>query len=106
MAKDLKDCLKERVLVLDGGMGTMIQTFNLTEEDYRGEFMKNTEVLQKGNNDLLCITRPEVIRSIHRKYLEAGADIIETCSFNAQRISMADYHLEPRSCSAGSSGGR
>lgn len=94
MAKDLKDCLKERVLVLDGGMGTMIQTFNLTEEDYRGEFMKNSEVLQKGNNDLLCITRPDVILSIHRKYLEAGADIIETCSFNAQRISMADYHLE------------
>ncbi len=90
----LQDTIKERVLILDGAMGTMIQQCGLTEEDFRGERFAHLPGLQKGNNDLLCLTRPEVIASIHRRYLAAGADIIETCSFNAQRISMADYGCE------------
>ena len=94
MKFDLKKELSSRILVLDGGMGTMIQQYGLTEEDYRGNFVPNSEVQQKGNNDLLCITRSDVISDIHNKYLEAGADIIETCSFNSQRISMADYKME------------
>lgn len=93
LMNDLKHCLEDRVLVLDGGMGTMIQEYHLSEADYRGEWLKDSNVIQKGNNDLLCITQPDIIRDIHRKYLEAGADIIETCSFNSQRISMADYGL-------------
>lgn len=94
MKYDLKDCLEKRILVLDGGMGTMIQRYKLKEEDYRGEFAKDSKILQKGNNDLLCITQPEIIKEIHREYLKAGADIIETCSFNSQRISMSDYEME------------
>jgi len=94
MEFDLKKELSSRILVLDGGMGTMIQQYGLTEEDYRGDFVPNSDVQQKGNNDLLCITRSDVISDIHNKYLEAGADIIETCSFNSQRISMADYKME------------
>ncbi len=94
MKYDLKDCLEKRILVLDGGMGTMIQRYKLKEEDYRGEFAKDSKILQKGNNDLLCITQPEIIKEIHREYLRAGADIIETCSFNSQRISMSDYEME------------
>lgn len=83
-----------RVLVMDGAMGTMIQNRNLTEEDFRGERFAAHSCPLKGNNDLLCITRPEIISDIHRKYLEAGSDFITTNTFNAQRISMADYHLE------------
>ena len=94
MKYDLKDCLEKRILVLDGGMGTMIQRYKLKEEDYRGEFAKDSKILQKGNNDLLCITQPDIIKEIHREYLKAGADIIETCSFNSQRISMSDYEME------------
>lgn len=94
MKFDLKKELSSRILVLDGGMGTMIQQYGLTEEDYHGNFVPDSEVQQKGNNDLLCITRSDVISDIHSKYLEAGADIIETCSFNSQRISMADYKME------------
>jgi 5-methyltetrahydrofolate--homocysteine methyltransferase len=75
-------------------MGTMIQQYNLSESDYRGQPFKDLSFQQKGNNDLLCLTRPDVINEIHEKYLEAGADIIETCSFNSQRISMSDYGLE------------
>lgn len=86
--------MAQRVLILDGAMGTMIQTFNLTESDYRGEKFKDLPGIQKGNNDLLTITRPDVIGEIHRRYLEAGADIIETNSFSSQRVSMADYHAE------------
>lgn len=86
--------LQERVLVIDGAMGTMIQRYRLTEEDYRGERFKNHPHDLKGNNDLLCITQPDIIKEIHRQYLEAGANIIETNTFNAQRISMVDYHLE------------
>ena len=91
---DLKAELKNRILILDGGMGTMIQKYKLTENDYRGERFKDSTFQQKGNNDLLCITKPNVIREIHEKYLIAGADIIESCSFNSQRISMADYGME------------
>ena len=90
----LHDIIKERILILDGAMGTMIQRLGLTEEDFRGERFTNLPGLQKGNNDLLCLTRPDVIADIHRRYLNVGVDIIETCSFNAQRISMADYGCE------------
>lgn len=86
--------LENRVLVLDGAMGTMIQRYNLKEEDYRGKKFKDHNIDLKGNNDLLCLTKPSVIKEIHKAYLEAGADIIETNTFNANRISMADYALE------------
>lgn len=86
--------IKKRILVLDGAMGTMIQQYNLTESDFRGERFKEVRGQLKGNNDLLCLTRPDVIEEIHRKYLEAGADIIETNTFNANRVSMADYHMQ------------
>ena len=75
-------------------MGTMIQQYGLTEEDFRGERFREVPGMLKGCNDVLCLTRPDVIADIHRKYLEAGADIIETNTFNATRVSMADYHLE------------
>ena len=90
----LHDIIKERILILDGAMGTMIQRLGLTEGDFRGERFTALPGLQKGNNDLLCLTRPDVIADIHRRYLSVGVDIIETCSFNAQRISMADYGCE------------
>lgn len=89
----LTSLVKERILILDGAMGTMIQQYHLTEEDYRGERFKNISGQQKGNNDALSITRPDIIQEIHRKYLEAGADIIETNTFSAQRVSMEDYHM-------------
>ena len=92
--QQLHDIIKERILILDGAMGTMIQRLGLTEEDFRGERFTALPGLQKGNNDLLCLSRPDVIADIHRRYLSVGADIIETCSFNAQRISMADYGCE------------
>ena len=92
--QQLHDIIKERVLILDGAMGTMIQRLGLTEGDFRGERFATLPGLQKGNNDLLCLTRPDVIADIHRRYLSVGVDIIETCSFNAQRISMADYGCE------------
>lgn len=94
MAKSIHDVIKERILILDGAMGTMIQAYKLQEEDFRNEALKDLPGQQKGNNDILSLTRPDVIREIHRKYLEAGADIIETNTFSAQRISMADYHAE------------
>ena len=90
----LKQLIDERVLILDGAMGTMIQRYNLSEQDFRGERFAEMPGQMKGNNDLLCLTRPDVIKGIHHKYLEAGADIIETNTFNAQRISMADYHMQ------------
>ena len=92
--QQLQDIIKERVLILDGAMGTMIQRLGLTEEDFRGERFVDLPGLQKGNNDLLCLSRPDAIADIHRRYLNVGVDIIETCSFNAQRISMADYGCE------------
>jgi len=93
----MSDILKEiqkRILVLDGAMGTMLQRYNFTEEDFRGERFKNFHVPLKGNNDLLSITQPEAIQEVHRKYLEAGADIIETNTFSGTTIAMADYELE------------
>ncbi len=81
-------------MVLDGAIGTLIQQRNLTEADFRGGRFANVPGQMKGNNDLLCLTRPDIIKDIHRRYLEAGADIIETNTFNAQRISQADYHTE------------
>ncbi|MFZ4549552.1 MAG: homocysteine S-methyltransferase family protein, partial [Bacteroidales bacterium] len=87
--------LKNRVLVLDGAMGTMIQRYKLTESDYRGARFTAHHIDLKGCNDLLCLTKPEVIREIHQAYLEAGADILETNTFNATSVSMADYQLEP-----------
>lgn len=89
----LKSQLENRILILDGAMGTMIQRHKLVEADYRGSRFANCEILQKGNNDLLVLTQPEVIYGIHCQYLEAGADIIETNTFNAQRISMDDYGM-------------
>ncbi|MBZ5858719.1 homocysteine S-methyltransferase family protein [Flavihumibacter profundi] len=91
---DLKKALQERILVLDGAMGTMIQRHRLSEADYRGERFKDWPSDVKGNNDLLCLTQPAIIESIHREYLSAGSDIIETNTFNAQRVSLADYHME------------
>lgn len=91
----IQELINERILVLDGAMGTMIQQYNLTEADFRGDRFKDVPGQMKGNNDLLCLTRPDVIEEIHRKYLEVGADIIETNSFNATSVSMADYHMQP-----------
>jgi 5-methyltetrahydrofolate--homocysteine methyltransferase len=92
--KTLEQQLKERILILDGAMGTMIQRHQLDEAAYRGERFKDWASDVKGNNDLLVLTQPDIIRSIHEDYLEAGADIIETNTFNATAISMADYHME------------
>ncbi len=86
--------LKERILFLDGAMGTMIQRYKLEEEDFRGELFKNHKIDLKGNNDLLCMTRPEIITEIHRKYLEACSAILETNTFNANRLSTSDYDLQ------------
>lgn len=86
--------LQQRILVLDGAMGTMLQRYQFTEEDYRGERFKNWESPLKGNNDLLSLAQPHAIEAVHRKYLEAGADIIETNTFSATTIAMADYHME------------
>ena len=92
--KTIQDCLRERILIIDGDMGTMIQRHRLTEKDYRGERFKDWPSDLKGNNDLLCLTQPQIIKEIHKQYLEAGADIIETNTFNAQRVSLTDYHME------------
>ena len=93
MKADIYNELKKRILVLDGAMGTMIQRYKLEESDYRGLQFKNTEYLQKGNNDLLSLTQPHIINEIHEAYLDAGADIIETNTFNGTRISQSDYGL-------------
>ncbi|GIX40721.1 MAG: methionine synthase [Leptospiraceae bacterium] len=90
---ELKEILSNRILVLDGAMGTMIQRHKLTEEDYRGDRFKNHSSELKGNNDLLSITQPEIIKGIHEEYLKAGADIIETNTFNSNKISQEEYHL-------------
>ena len=94
MGSRLNDIIKERILILDGAMGTKIQTYYLTEEDFRGDRFKHLKGQLKGNNDILSLTRPDVILDIHRLYLQAGADIIATNTFSSQRISQADYHLE------------
>ncbi len=92
--KLLQSILAQRIMVLDGAMGTMIQKHNLTEEDYRGERFKDWNILVQGNNDLLSLTQPQIIKDIHKSYLEVGADIIETNTFNATKTSMADYEME------------
>ncbi len=94
MKQKLEDIIKQKILILDGAMGTMIQKHKLLENDYRGEEFKDHPKSQKGNNDLLSITKPEIIKGIHRQYLEAGADIITTNTFNSNRISMSDYGME------------
>jgi 5-methyltetrahydrofolate--homocysteine methyltransferase len=91
---DIRELLQKRILIIDGAMGTMIQRYKLSEADYRGERFKDWPSDIKGNNDLLCLTQPQIIKDIHKEYLEAGADILETNTFNAQRISLADYHME------------
>lgn len=90
----IREELQHRILVLDGAMGTMIQRYKLTEADYRGERFADWPQDLKGNNDLLSLTRPDIVKAIHRQYLDAGADIIETNTFNAQRISLVDYAME------------
>ncbi len=92
--KTIQDCLHERILIIDGAMGTMIQQHKLTEADYRGERFKDWHCDVKGNNDLLSITQPSIITEIHRQYLEAGADIIETNTFSSTAIAMADYEMQ------------
>ncbi|MEY3922105.1 MAG: hypothetical protein RL634_1866 [Bacteroidota bacterium] len=91
--KDIQTLLKEKILVIDGAMGTMIQRHKLTEADYRGIRFADWPSDLKGNNDLLCLTQPDIIKNIHLQYLEAGANIIETNTFNAQAVSMADYNM-------------
>jgi 5-methyltetrahydrofolate--homocysteine methyltransferase len=90
----IQEQLKKRILIIDGAMGTMIQRHKLEEADYRGERFKDWPSDVKGNNDLLVLTQPHIIEGIHREYLDAGADIIETNTFNSQRVSLADYHME------------
>ncbi|KAA6309992.1 Methionine synthase, partial [termite gut metagenome] len=94
MKRFLQQLISERILILDGAMGTMIQQYNLSEEDFRGNRFASISGLMKGNNDLLCLTRPDIIKDIHRKYLEVGADIIETNTFSATTVSMADYNVQ------------
>ena len=90
----ISNILKERILVLDGAMGTMIQRYKFTEEDYRGNRFKDYEYPLQGNNDLLSLTQPDAIREIHETFLDVGADIIETNTFSSTSVAMADYHME------------
>src|SRR5687768_15514866 len=90
---DIREELEKRVLVIDGAMGTMIQQYKLEEKDYRGKRFADFEKDLKGNNDLLSITQPNVIKAIHKEYLKSGADIIETNTFNCNAISLADYDM-------------
>lgn len=94
LLKKLQDTLAQRIMVLDGAMGTMIQTYKLTEEDFRGSLFKDHSMPLKGNNDLLVLTQPKIIEDIHREFLEAGADIVETNTFSGTSIAQADYGLE------------
>ena len=91
---NIRELLDQRILIIDGAMGTMIQQYKLTEAGYRGERFKDWPSDLKGNNDLLCLTQPHIIKEIHDQYLKAGADIIETNTFNAQRVSLADYNMQ------------
>ena len=92
--KIISKILEKRILVLDGAMGTMIQRYNFSEEDYRGDRFKDYKHLLKGNNDLLSLTQPKAIKEIHESFLDAGADIIETNTFSSTTVAMADYHME------------
>src|SRR5471032_591187 len=91
---NIRQELQKRILIIDGAMGTMIQRYQLTEKDFRGERFRDHPSDLQGNNDLLNITRPDIIKAIHAEYMDAGADIIETNPFSTQVISLADYHLE------------
>jgi len=106
MSRDLEQALEQRILVLDGGMGTMIQNLGLNEEQFRGAAFADHPQDLAGNNDLLNLTQPEMIRQLHRDYLEAGAELIETNTFNANRISQADYGLEDQVHSINAEGAR
>ena len=90
----LKKILKDRILVLDGATGTMLQRYNFSEEDFRGERFKDYPTPLKGNNDLLSLTQPQAIAEVHKKYFEAGADIVETNTFSGTTIGMSDYNME------------
>lgn len=90
----IEKALSERILVLDGAMGTMLQRYNFTEEDFRGERFKDFPHPLKGNNDLLSLTQPHAVKEVHRQYFEAGADIVETNTFSGTTVGMADYHME------------
>jgi len=92
--KILRELLSERILVIDGAMGTMIQRYKLTEADYRGDRFKDWHKDVKGNNDMLVLTQPQIIKAIHREYLDSGADIIETNTFSAQAVALADYDMQ------------
>ena len=94
MGGRLADELKKRIMVLDGAMGTMIQLRNLEEEDFRGEEFKDFSKPLQGNNDILTLTQPQIVFDIHKEYLEAGADIIETNTFSGTSIAQADYGLQ------------
>ncbi|TVZ22038.1 5-methyltetrahydrofolate--homocysteine methyltransferase [Dokdonia sp. Hel_I_63] len=94
MKSQLTRALQERILVLDGAMGTMLQAYNFSEEDFRGERFKDFQLSVKGNNDMLSLTQPAAIAEVHRKYFEAGADIVETNTFSSTTIAMADYEME------------
>ena len=94
MKKTIQQCLREKILIIDGAMGTMIQQYKLEEKDYRGERFKDWHTDVKGNNDLLSLTQPQIIETIHLKYLEAGADIIETNTFSSTSIAQADYDMQ------------
>ncbi len=94
MKKTIQECLNERILIIDGAMGTMIQQYKLEEKDYRGERFKDWHKDVKGNNDLLSLTQPQIIQAIHKAYLEAGADILETNTFSSTSIAQADYDMQ------------
>jgi len=95
---DIREELDKRILIIDGAMGTMIQQYKLPEKDYRGDRFANWHKDVKGNNDLLCITQPHIITEIHKQYLDAGADIIETNTFNSTAVSLADYDMQSLAC--------
>src|SRR5665213_2669026 len=92
--KTIRQCLDERILIIDGAMGTMIQQYKLEEKDYRGKRFTDWHKDVKGNNDLLSLTQPQIIQAIHKAYLEAGADIIETNTFSSTSIAQADYDMQ------------
>jgi len=96
--EDLRALMEQRIVFLDGAMGTMVQRHELEEEDFRGDYFRGHDKELKGNNDLLCLTRPEIIKDIHRSYFEAGSDIVETNTFSSTTISMADYGLQEAIC--------
>src|SRR5579862_1573254 len=93
-ARDLEGLLRERIAIIDGAMGTMLQRYRLGEADFRGARFKDHPIDLKNNSEVVSLVRPEIVEEIHRLYLEAGADIIETNTFNANAVSMADYHLQ------------